>query len=95
MTDRQSIARELTAIANILDGDKGSGREAASLWKKVATQYGEKVAVKLHSELLKKAAKLSEDKRLNPDEELWVPDFIGPLVDGVISKLSEIKRRTT
>lgn len=83
--DKQRVASELVKMAKDLTAD--------NLWQKVARQYGGKVAMKLHSELVRKADALSDDKRLNPDGELWVSDFIPELLDGVIDKLKEIRRR--
>ena len=82
--DRQQVAQELVAAAKELT--------AEDLWHKVARQYGEKLAVKLHTELLKKSAKLSDDDRLNPTGELWVNEFMPPLMDGLLEGLKKARK---
>jgi hypothetical protein len=84
--NRQTIAKQLIAAAKELTAED-------KLWQKVARQYGEKLAVKLHSELLKKSADLSGDEHLNPTGELWVNEFMPVLMDGLLEGLKKQRRR--
>jgi len=88
--NREAVARELVRLAKELTA---RNQEAAmsSLLKKVLVQAGEKAALAIHSDLLKKSTKYTDDERLNPDAELWVPDFMPVMIDAAIKKLKSLK----
>lgn len=71
---------------------KAANKEAAELWEKVAAEYGRKMAHKFHTQLLKQAGSYSDDKRLNPDEELWVADFMPVMMDAAAKEMKKMIR---
>jgi len=75
----ENVASELIKIAKELTAKQV---EAEMLWQKVSMQFGEKLAMKAHAEMLKQAANYSNDSRLNPDNSLWVNEFLPMILEG-------------
>jgi len=67
-------------------------KEAMMLWEKVVAEYGRKMAHRFHTQLLHQAGKYTDDKRLNPDEELWAPDFMPIMMEAAIKEMRKMKR---
>lgn len=79
-----NVASELVKIAKELSAKQ---IEAEMLWQKVASQFGEKLAIRAHSDMLRQAASYSDDTRLNPDGSLWVNEFMSLMMEGFEKKM--------
>ena len=83
MNDQQ-IARELTAVVRELS--------AAELWQKVARQFGEKLALKVHTRMLTQGIKYANDERLNPND-LPMSEFMREMLGGLQDKARDIQQK--
>jgi hypothetical protein len=76
--------------------ERRRNKKAMMLWEKVAMQFGEKLAARVHSEMLRQAAVYSDDGSLNPDNALWIPEFLPKIWEGFDQKMriyTDIRRR--
>jgi len=95
ISDRE-IKKAIESALMMAQYYKGSTKQAAApLWAKVASQFGEKLATRMHSDMLKQAAKYSDDDRLNPTGEMWVQNFLPVMLNGAIHKLQKLSRKAS